>query len=231
MESSNLAEQSPLLFDLVECSVRLKCCKMVPAVYSKLCSRNWLQVIDTSRFGQTTSHTPVKVEQTSYCFLAAAFIEGLKVLRQLAPLTYVQALNYIRTPSNLLIITKLLILSDVERRRSLETLAPLITLDLWHPCLRELNRFLQQQEVAAGYAGQSSHLRHLYLEEPLHYEPYEKVVIALSDFTRHVHKHSEASIHTITRPRNKIYSLLCTVLPGHSISDDVVHNEHELEMA
>lgn len=204
VEAVNLSKISPLLSDLLQSVVHFGCTKLLARIYKKLCSRHWLEVICAAHFDQTRSR-PTFIAKTSHSFIAAAFIEGLDILKQISTATHAQIMDYIRTPSNLLSFSKILMLSDVERRKGLETLVPLVSAELWKSSLQDLDVFMRCPAVRDGYECHRSHARHPLTNCLLPYKTHEEVLVAVSDFRRDCQQ-QRMPWKAASRPRNKVNS-------------------------
>ncbi len=187
--SLDLLTSSALLVDVLEAATRAKCSVLLPKLYTRLISVDWLKQTSTSCFG-CNNRSFAHVDRTALYFLAAAFVRGLDVLRQVSAPVHARVWKDLETPSNLLLLCKLFILSDVERRKELWSLASYIGSELWEPCLGELNQFLESQVVQDGYqrhTEQSLRIRYAFmLKLPLDYQPYDKVFAAFREFARDV---------------------------------------------
>ncbi|KAF9027211.1 hypothetical protein BDZ89DRAFT_1160885 [Hymenopellis radicata] len=211
----DLPSLAPLLSDVLKSTTHLQCSILLPQIYERLCQSHWLEVIGAARFGQRR-YAPMHHEETAYSFLAAAFIEGLDILRSLSLPIYSRVWRYIQIPSNLLILCKLLVLSDVERQVQLKKLAPVIDRRVWEPCLEELEAFVESRAACDRYEHHRSRSLHPYLNDtPLIYKPYAQLPQVVIDLTAYIRRHS-APVSRATHSRIEIFSWLSGMLPGTS---------------
>ncbi len=215
VETVNLSELALLISNLLQSAVHFRCTKLLPQIYEKLCSGGWLNVICASHFGQTR-HRPSFMAKTSHTFLVAAFVEGLNILQQISAFTYARVMEYIQTPSNLLSLCKVFVLSDVERRKGLETLVPFVSAELWEPCLQDLDQFVRHPAVRDDYELHRLNAHHPFLGDcPLSYSTCEEVFEAVSDFRRDRQQQVlPRQVPSQSRKKNKVTTLTscCSIL-------------------
>ncbi|KAF9009225.1 hypothetical protein BDZ89DRAFT_1168054, partial [Hymenopellis radicata] len=213
--SCDLPSLAPLLYDAMKSTMQLQCPRLLPQIYERICQSRWLEVIGAALFGQRM-HALSHREETAYSFLAAAFIEGLDILRSLSLPIYSQVWRYIQIPSNLLMLCKLLILSDVERCGELKKLASVIDRCVWEPCLEELQTFIKSRAASDRYEHHRPRSLHPYLNDrPLIYKPYYQLPRAVMDLTAYIRRHS-APVPRTSGSRIEILSWLGGMRPGTS---------------
>ncbi len=184
----------------------LRCSILLPHIYEHICRSDWLEVIGAARF-RPRPYAPSHCEETAYSFLAAVFIDGLDTLRSLSLPVYSHVWRYIQITSNLLMLCKLLILSDMERWAELKTLVPVIDRDMWEPCLEELQAFIESGTACNRYEHHRRRSLHAYLNDaPLIYQPYDQLPRAVMEFTAFVRRRA-APVPRTSRPKAKVHSI------------------------
>ncbi|KAF8889953.1 hypothetical protein CPB85DRAFT_1459265 [Mucidula mucida] len=175
--------------DALEANVQVPCTQLLSNLYFGLCTRDWLKTIAHEWFDNGLYYHYVKRTHTSYRFAAAAFIAGIDAI---AGPVHDQVLEYIQQRENLVTLCKLLILADVEQRKTLRTLAAHIPGHLWMLCLIDMQEFLQSEETKGFYRYQlEDPHRHPYSEsQTLVYEPFHKLPADLLKLTPMSHKPS-----------------------------------------
>lgn len=122
----------------------------------------------------------------AHSFIVVSYIDGLEILEELAPDLYQQTLEDIRTPSNLFILSQVLILADVDSRNRLWKLAKLVGRDKWQICMTRLAEFLHTDAANAFYQEQSSYFgcKHPYHEHvQLTFSPFEQLSGLVDQFS------------------------------------------------
>ncbi|KAF8912545.1 hypothetical protein CPB85DRAFT_1252638 [Mucidula mucida] len=161
-KDSCVAEDSPLLADVIEAAVSTRCRVLLPTLYAHLREREWLDIACSVRFHLDEDCDAGMVNDRSYHFMAAAFVRGMNVLQELSSPEYEQTLHYVRKPFNLLSLGKLLMLSDIERRKELQSLVPFIEPSTWASFVSSLRVFIESKEFQIAYEEQACFNDHPY---------------------------------------------------------------------
>lgn len=97
--------------------------------------------------------------QYTYPFLISSYIDGLEFLKEGRSTLYQRSIEYISRPGNLLAMSKILVLGDVESRTRIWKLASLVERDVWLPVLQDLDVYLSSDDALARHKDQLKWLR------------------------------------------------------------------------
>ncbi len=118
---------------------------LVVELYNQLMIRDWLDEFYDMLFA--SYHEPDIDTRIflSYSFLVATYVTGLNSLRISSPSVYSATIDYLALPHHLLLLCKMIVLCDDDRREVLRDVS-LIFSDQWATCLPELQRYFQSEE-------------------------------------------------------------------------------------
>ncbi|KAF8903793.1 hypothetical protein CPB85DRAFT_1438228 [Mucidula mucida] len=195
-----------LIADTLEVAVRTQCTVLLSKLYHELCRQDWLKDISDQWFENDVVISEPQTQNAHY-FAAAVFVRGISVIlaqEARGPIA-VGTLKYVCQPRTLLILCKLLVLADVETRKEIGNLYPLISEQLWMSCLIEMHKFRHSPRTAAFYAHQLEHRPHHPYEpttKTLVYDPFQRL---FTEFLKLTGASRERYPHLI--------SLVCTANP------------------
>ncbi|KAF8900910.1 hypothetical protein CPB85DRAFT_1324685 [Mucidula mucida] len=205
-----------LIADTLEVAVRTQCTVLLSKLYPELCRQDWLKDISDQWFENDVVISEPQT-QTAHYFAAAVFVRGISVIlaqEARGPIA-VGTLKYVCQPRTLLILCKLLVLADVETRKEIGNLYPLISEQLWMSCLIEMHKFRHSPRTAAFYAHQLEHRPHHPYEpttNTLVYDPFRRL---FTEFLNLTGASRERYPHLISLPctANPLSELLPVVYP------------------
>ncbi|KAF8903780.1 hypothetical protein CPB85DRAFT_1012401 [Mucidula mucida] len=180
-----LSKMLPLISDMLSSVVHVECQILLPRLCIQLCKCEWLAMMGPMYFRQ------VSLDRRSCSFAAAAFAEALHVLKRQTSLTYNDVLQYTQDTSNLLVLCRILLLSDTKRQLKLGRLISLMTPMMRSTCLQDLDTFIYNDEDSCTiYSDLQTYPMHPHEDgRELSFKPVAELPLVVADFSKHVEMH------------------------------------------
>lgn len=194
-------------------------CTLGQEVYARLLDADWVTIAERESMEGPIDDPEDETlygQQFSYPFLISSYVDGLDFLKDDCPELYRKSLEYISRPNNLLAISKILALGDVDSRTRMWKLASLVAeRDVWVTIVEDLEMYLANGDTSNRHDEQMRYLKgkHPYrLQNRPTWESFEDLGLFVAQFRKVVQQ--ERPLFPLVTP---VYSMpkqieVCVIL-------------------